>query len=107
MDERFERRAVEHIAHALPGCAWTDAEYAAAMAKARLVLARMRTLWANDPHLAPRTPSEHALRLVSRDPLTLFPDDPEGARVAGAVYVPRARHRRQLRTVDARPRARP
>ena len=77
IDERFTRRAVAHIAHWLPGTTWTDAECAAAMARARVVLVRMRALWAREPLLAPRSPSEHALRLVPADALSLFPDDPE------------------------------
>lgn len=77
MDARFERRAVAHIAHWLAPRAWTDAERAAAMAQARVVLARMSALWAREPSLAPHTVSEHAIRLVPGDPETLFPDDPE------------------------------
>ena len=47
------------------------------MARARVVLARMRTFWADQPLLAPRSPCEHALRLVPADAVSLFPDDPE------------------------------
>ena len=77
LDRRFEARAVAHIAHWLPGTAWTDAEHAAAMARARVVLRWMRALWAREPFLAPRNRAAHALRLVPTDAVSLFPDDPE------------------------------
>ena len=77
LDRRFEARAVAHIAHWLSARAWTDAERAAALAEAHVVLARMRALWVLEPSLAPRTGAEHAIRLVPGEPETLFPDDPE------------------------------
>ena len=77
IDARFEARALAHIAHWLTPRAWTDAECAAALAQARVALARMRTLWVLEPSLAPRTAAEHAIRLVPGAPETLFPDDPE------------------------------
>lgn len=80
IDDGFERRAVAHVAHWLSGPVWTDAERAVSLAHARVVLARMRTLWAADPALAPRSPAAHALRLVATEAQSLFPDDPEDTR---------------------------